>query len=87
MFQFPGCAVPFGGHTRHNEVRAIGIPARHAKDQAFGDGFVLAQNLFDGGRGHFAARHVDLVAGAAAMLIGAANTMVTFFSAAGGAVR
>jgi len=28
-----------------------------------------------------------LVAGAAAMLIGAANTMVTFFSAAGGAVR
>jgi hypothetical protein len=28
-----------------------------------------------------------LVAGAAAMLIGAANTMITFFSAAGGAVR
>jgi hypothetical protein len=28
-----------------------------------------------------------LVAGAAAMLIGAANTLVTFFSTAGGAVR
>jgi len=28
-----------------------------------------------------------LVAGAAAMLIGAANTMITFFTVAGGAVR
>ena len=68
LFQLVLGAAPVGRDTRHNEVNAVRVPARHAEDQALGNGFVLPQRLFDGCRRHFPAGHIDVVAGATAQI-------------------
>ena len=52
--------------TRHNEINPVCIAARHAEDEALGDGFVLPQSLFDGRRGNLSSSNIDVIARATA---------------------
>ena len=66
LFQFLLDAVPVRRDARHDVIHPVRVPARHAKDEAFVNGLVFPQRLFDDVRANFSPGHVDVVAGAAA---------------------
>ena len=66
MLQFFRGNVPLCRDTGHNLIDSIRILAGHAKNQAFGDGVVLAQRFFDGCGRYFSSRHIDLIVQVAA---------------------